>query len=40
VIGIEGGGEISAIAVAGGRAYLPVDHNWNEQRPPLLVVDL
>ena len=39
-IGIEGGGQLSAISIANGRAYMPVDHNWNEERPMLFVADL
>ncbi len=39
-IGVEGGGQLAAIAIANGRAYMPVDHNWDEERPPLFVVDL
>ncbi|MFL2546216.1 MAG: hypothetical protein ACJ0SL_02475 [Candidatus Rariloculaceae bacterium] len=40
IVGVEGGGQLAAIAIANGRAYMPVDHNWNEERPPLYVVDL
>lgn len=39
-IGIEKGGQISAIAVSSGRAYLTVDHNYFDERPPILTVDL
>ena len=40
VLGIENGGPISAIAVRDGTAYLPLDHNWVDPRPPLLAVTL
>ncbi|HEY5622854.1 MAG TPA: hypothetical protein VIV14_03760 [Gammaproteobacteria bacterium] len=40
VIGVEGGGQLAALTVADGRAYMAVDHNWNEARPPLFVADL
>ena len=40
VVGIENGGPISAIAVRGGTAYLPLDHNYVDPRPPLLGVTL
>lgn len=40
VIGVEGGGQLAAIAISNGRAFMPVDHNWDEDRPPLFVVDL
>jgi len=40
VVGVEGGGQLAAIAIADGRAYMPVDHNWDEDRPPLFVADL
>ena len=39
-LGIENGGPISAIAVRDGTAYLPLDHNWVDPRPPLLAVRL
>ena len=39
-LGIENGGPISAIAVRDGTAYLPLDHNWVDPRPPLLAVTL
>jgi len=39
-IGIEAGGQISAIAVSNGRAYLTIDHNYFDERPPILTVDL
>ena len=39
-LGIENGGPISAIAVRDGTAYLPLDHNWVDPRPPLLTVRL
>ena len=37
-LGIENGGPISAIAVRDGTAYLPLDHNYVDPRPPLLAV--
>ena len=37
-LGIENGGPISAIAVRDGTAYLPLDHNYVDPRPPLLGV--
>ena len=40
VLGIENGGPISAIAVREGTAYLPLDHNYVDPRPPLLTVKL
>ena len=40
VLGIENGGPISAIAVRDGTAYLPLDHNYVDPRPPLLAVTL
>ena len=40
VVGIENGGPISAIAVRNGTAYLPLDHNYVDPRPPLLGVTL
>lgn len=40
VVGIENGGPISAIAVRDGTAYLPLDHNYVDPRPPLLGVTL
>ncbi len=39
-LGIENGGQISAIAVRDGTAYLPLDHNYVDERPPLLTVTL
>ena len=39
-LGIENGGQISAIAVRDGTAYLPLDHNYIDERPPLLTVSL
>ena len=39
-LGIENGGPISAIAVRNGTAYLALDHNYVDPRPPLLAVDL
>ncbi len=39
-LGIENGGPISAIAVRNGTAYLPLDHNYVDPRPPLLSVTL
>ena len=39
-LGIENGGPISAIAVRDGTAYLPLDHNYVDPRPPLLAVTL
>ena len=39
-LGIENGGPISAIAVRDSTAYLPLDHNWVDPRPPLLAVTL
>ena len=39
-LGIENGGPISAIAVRDGIAYLPLDHNWVDPRPPLLAVSM
>ncbi|MDE0005578.1 MAG: hypothetical protein OXQ29_23045 [Rhodospirillaceae bacterium] len=39
-LGIENGGQISAIAVRDGTAYLPLDHNYVDERPPLLTVSL
>ena len=39
-LGIENGGPISAIAVRNGTAYLPLDHNYVDPRPPLLGVTL
>ena len=39
-LGIENGGPISAIAVRSGTAYLPLDHNYVDPRPPLLAVTL
>ena len=39
-LGIENGGPISAIAVRDGTAYLPLDHNSVDPRPPLLAVTL
>ena len=38
VLGIENGGPISAIAVRDGTAYLELDHNYVDPRPPLLAV--
>ena len=40
VLGIENGGQISAIAVRDDTAYLPLDHNYVDERPPLLTVTL
>lgn len=40
VLGIENGGQISAIAVRDRTAYLPLDHNYVDERPPLLTVTL
>ena len=40
VLGIKNGGPISAIAVRAGTAYLPLDHNYVDPRPPLLAVTL
>ena len=39
-LGIEGGGQVSDIEVHENRAYLPIDHNVVDERPPLFVVDL
>ena len=39
-LGIENGGQISAIAVRNATAYLPLDHNYVDERPPLLTVTL
>ena len=39
-LGIENGGQISAIAIRDGTAYLPLDHNHVDPRPPLLTVAL
>ena len=39
-LGIKNGGPISAIAVRDGTAYLPLDHNYVDPRPPLLAVTL
>ena len=39
-LGIVNGGPISAIAVRDGAAYLPLDHNYVDPRPPLLGVTL
>ena len=39
-LGIENGGQISAIAVRDRTAYLPLDHNYVDERPPLLTVTL
>lgn len=39
-IGIEGGDQISDIAVHDNRAYLPIDHNHVDERPPLFVAEL
>lgn len=39
-LGIVNGGPISAIAVRDGTAYLPLDHNYVDPRPPLLGVTL
>jgi len=39
-LGIENGGQISAIAVRDDTAYLPLDHNYVDERPPLLTVTL
>ncbi|MYE11799.1 MAG: hypothetical protein F4X99_09060 [Gammaproteobacteria bacterium] len=39
-LGIENGGPISAIGVRDGTAYLPLDHNYVDPRPPLLAVTL
>ena len=39
-LGINNGGPISAIAVRDGTAYLPLDHNYVDPRPPLLAVTL
>ena len=39
-LGIENGGQISAIAVRDRTAYLPLDHNYVDERPPLLTVAL
>ena len=39
-LGIENGGRISAIAVRDGTAYLPIDHEYVDPRPPLLTVAL
>lgn len=39
-VGIENGGPIAAIAVRDGTAYLPLDHNYVDRRPPLLAVTL
>ena len=39
-LGIENGGPISAIAVRDGTAYLPLDHNYVDPRPPLLAATL
>ena len=39
-LGIENGGQISAIAVRDGTAYLPLDHEYVDPRPPLLTVTL
>ncbi len=39
-LGIQNGGQISAIAVRDGTAYLPLDHNYVDERPPLLTVAL
>ena len=40
ILGIENGGQISAIAVLNRTAYLPLDHNYVDERPPLLTVTL
>ena len=40
VVGVLNGGPISAIAVRDGTAYLPLDHNYVDPRPPLLGVTL
>ena len=40
ILGIENGGQISAIAVRDRTAYLPLDHNYVDERPPLLTVTL
>ena len=40
ILGIENGGQISAIAVLNRTAYLPLDHNYVDERPPLLTVAL
>jgi len=39
-LGIEGGGQISGIAVHENIAYLPIDHNYVDERPPLFLVEL
>ncbi|MCY3731370.1 MAG: hypothetical protein OXF98_08515, partial [Rhodospirillaceae bacterium] len=39
-LGIENGGQISAIAVRDGTAYLPLDHNYVDERPALMAVTL
>ena len=39
-LGIENGGQISAIAVRDRTAYLPLDHNYVDERPALLTVTL